>query len=73
MSAVEQIEVRIGYQVHELAASARQRRRRERSPVLQVEDDELLGEGSQEDVPPPRGEAEPREVEGEDHESGGGR
>lgn len=65
MNAVEQIGLGIRQQVHELAAPAGQQGGGERRPVLEVEDDELLGEGNEEYVPPARGEGEPGEVEGE--------
>lgn len=61
MSTVEQVEVRIRHQIQELAATTGQGRGGEGGAVLKVEHDEFLGEGDEEDVPPPRGEAKPRQ------------
>lgn len=72
MSTVEQIEVRIGHQIQELAATTWQGHGSEGGTVLEVEHDELLREGDEEDVPPPRGEAKSGKKEREESESRGG-
>jgi len=60
MCAIEQVEIRIGHDIRELANPPGQWSNRERSAVTEVEDDELPRERDKEDLPPQRGEAKPR-------------